>query len=1003
MRKRIKQFVVICMLAVFVIGSIENGIVAEAAENPTELSGEIEVIFNRGEADMSKYIEAFEQKYPEVDVTYTNYSDFETAIKTRMEEGDYGDVLYVPSFLSHEECLNYFEPLGSYKELEQKYNYLEYGIYDGDTVYGIPSSAYLIGMIYNKEVFDKAGISELPDKIDEFMTAMELIKAHTDAIPFYTGYTEPWTLQYWELFPYIEMTGNPAYRYEDFITTVNPFSEGSTHYSVFRLLYDMVQKGYTEVGVQDVTWGESLAMINQGEIACAAVGTWALAEYKRAGENGDNIGFMPFPNSIYGNQYVTVTADYSYAVAQNSDNKEAAKAFVSFILDESGYAFDHETISVLKADPIPESYGDMTQMVMRNSVSPSDEANGQYWTLATNLNLHNQVEALRVVEAAAGKREEDFEDIIADWNARWESSRAPWMKTEVESVAEEAEDMIVSLENQNVELSESEKQYVEQNPVLRVGFHRNMAPLSYEIDGEFLGVANDICNLIAEKTGLQVQAKGYLNVDELTKALENNEIDMIAGIERADEYSGITYSKEYLTYMEVLVRHNTMTSENQKRAAVVNGDALRTEGATQSKAFFSGMDKCIEGVHSMTADYVITNYYTANYYMKEQGYTDISVLPYASDRSYHIGFGENTNPILVAICNKCIYSIPKGQMQIGLLNHMDSVVEEISIQSFFESNPLVCLTFILVMLLSLFGGVVVVLYEREKSNRTQALAAKRYERLSELADEYFFEYEYRNDKLSFDVKFQQVFGFEGKVIKNAYKGRNALFIQFLGQIEEALNQNSNAQFNISLDKEGEGKQWYRVVTSIIHDKNEKPVHLIGKLVNIQREMEEVENYQNKAYKDTLTKLYNREGLNTNIPNGRVKDVVLAVVDLDDFKKVNDTLGHGGGDYVLMFLADKLREYMGEDALVARYGGDEFVILLTGTTKEEAEEKLALLVKAMDVPIFFGGNTRDVSISVGALYSPELGSFEMLFQAADEVLYRKKESGKNGYLIESFES
>lgn len=102
-----------------------NPMTVRASEVNTGLTGEIEVIFNQNEDEMQPYVEAFEKKYPGVKVHYTSYNDFETSIKLRMEEGDYGDVLYFPSFVLTEEADEYFEPLGDFRQLSNKYNYLE--------------------------------------------------------------------------------------------------------------------------------------------------------------------------------------------------------------------------------------------------------------------------------------------------------------------------------------------------------------------------------------------------------------------------------------------------------------------------------------------------------------------------------------------------------------------------------------------------------------------------------------------------------------------------------------------------------------------------------------------------------------------------------------------------------------------------------------------------------------------------------------------------------------
>ena len=89
--------------------------------NAEELSGEIEVLISADESEMQKYKEAFEKKYPNVTVKYTTYYDYENEVQERIQTGDYGDVLYVPSFLASEDFTRYLEPLGSIEELSEKY------------------------------------------------------------------------------------------------------------------------------------------------------------------------------------------------------------------------------------------------------------------------------------------------------------------------------------------------------------------------------------------------------------------------------------------------------------------------------------------------------------------------------------------------------------------------------------------------------------------------------------------------------------------------------------------------------------------------------------------------------------------------------------------------------------------------------------------------------------------------------------------------------------------
>lgn len=989
MSKILKRLSAYVLVALTVLNMVGTNISVSASETDT-VSGTIEVIFNRNEADMQPYIKAFEDKYPGVKVKYTCYNDLEAGLKERIETGDYGDVMYFPSFVSTEDASKYFEPLGDYDTLSAKYNYLEQGRYYDNVVYGVPSSAYLMGIVYNKEVFDKAGITSLPKTIDEFLYAMYLVSEHTDALPFYAGYSEPWVLGNWEVFPFIEMTGTASYKFSNFVMDVNPFREGTVHNKTLRLLYDLVEKGYTEVGGDKMGWWDSVVKMNNGEVACSVIGTWALHNYKNVGPNGDNIGFMPFPNNIDGKQYVTVSGDYSYAVSKNSKNKEAAKAFVNFMLDESGYAFDHETLSVLKSDPIPKCYGDLTHTSILNVSYATAEAYTLYNTLTANLNLYDQNEYVRIVEAAAGIREESFEDVMNDWNTRWETARNNTdIKIDIEDPVAGPEDTIVDIGSTKIELSQNETDYISSNPTIKVGYHKNLAPFSFEKNGVFKGIAYDICRLISNKTGLSMEYYGYETTEKLTDALKAGEIDCIAGVENMPDSTGIRYSKEYLEYMDVIVRHNTVDTSALKKFSGTDGEKYKSYEIASETITNHTVKGSLDAVEHLMADFTITNYYSANYYMRANRYDDMTVIPYANNQTYHMGFSDTTSPMLIAIVNKCIYSLADGEVEILLMEYMDEVVGEISLETFIRANPI---PFFIVIIL-IFSMIFLWMYERYRVNNRQLMEAKKYTLLASLAEESFFEYNHKKTQIKFDSKFVNVIGGEPLVALSSYDGSNRYLNQFMEQITPVLKELKDGQVTIELTSVSGEKQWYRVVTSVVLDNKKQPVLTIGKIINIQREMEEVASYQDKAYRDSLTKLYNREGLIANIPHGAT-GVMVAVMDMDDFKNVNDTLGHSGGDYALTFFADRLRKHMGQDALLARYGGDEFIVVLTGISLNDARDRLTGLVESMRVNLRYAGNSCRISVSAGAVYSESIELFEDAFDKADKMLYKTKAEGKN---------
>ncbi len=965
-----------------------------------EISGEIEVVMTLSEYEMRSYLDEFKKKYPKVTVKYTYCQDYETEMKKRVESGDYGDVLFIPSYMSENEYSKYFAPMGSLQALSQKYNYMDQSRQKNGVVYGVPSYAYLSGIAYNKEVFDKAGITQLPKTMDEFMEAMKLIDLHTDAIPFYTNYTSDFVLQFWGIFPFIEMTGDAGYRYGEFLNQVNPFQEGTTHYQVYRLLYDMVELGYTEEESAKCNWDESKRKINEGEIGCIAIGSWAVSQFKEAGTKGDNIGFMPFPYNIDGKQYMTVQTDYCYAISKNTQNEEAARAYVEFMLEESGFALDHENLSIVKTDPYPDTYDLNDDVIMlTNSVATSE--NYQLLnSLQKDLDLFSISEIRRIIDAGSGKHNETFDNIMDDWNKRWEANRPAGQATNLSG--DEGKSGGSLFDNSEVQFSDAEKEYLVNNPTIRVGFLQNMAPLSYEIQGYFCGAAYEMCNIIAECTDLNVTYYGYQNTNELVQALVRGEIDMAAGLEKTAAYGNlIKYSKNYFDYYNVLIENETVDAYNLegKTAAIPNGETNSYWSGITKKSTYASVGDSIEAVQNLKADYTITNHYSANYYTRERECENVSILPYTDSSSLYLGFAANADATLIAICNKCIYSVANGQMEVALIKYMDPPAQEMTLKRFIETNTILCFVIVFVFFLVIFVAVFIVMLEKSRSNRKHALDLKKYELLASLADEYMFEYDCVKNEIVFDKKYEAVFGFGGTIKRNENQNTNSALNQLLEQLDKIMDCEEEGLKNFCMQKVNGEKAWYRLITSQIAGKGGRTVHILGKLLNVQKEMEQMQNFQNKAERDPLTNLYNRDGFYQRLPES-ASQVLFAVIDFDKFKSVNDTLGHIGGDYCLVLLSQTLVSTMGENAIVGRYGGDEFVVAIPGITEEESRNRLEQLVHSMDMEVNYQENCMHISVSVGAVYSQAVVRPNTLFEAADEALYHKKEAGRNGYYLEA---
>lgn len=983
------------------------------ASNDTVSVSEVEEITlyaNLSEEILSPYLDDFARKYPNIKVHYICLSDYENEIKVLMETGDYGDLLYTPGFVDDTYLLKYFEPLGEYDELSQKYNYVNRSHRLNNTVYSLPSSAYLSGIAYNKNIFCQAGISTLPKSIDEFYEDMEYIKDRTDAIPMCSNYANEWALYYWTELPFLEMTGDASYKGNQFIFEKNPYSEGSTFYQVYSLLYRMVKNGLVEPDLS-LDWGTELNMLNTGELGCAVVGSWALKRIKELGNSSDNIGFMPFPNEVNGKQYMTISTDYCYSISKQSKHKEAAKTLLTYLLDESGFALNEERVSILKTDPFPNSYGNMQNIVVETALPYPGNNYFYYSQMAQAFNPNDTSEIKRIITAGAGLSDESFDDIINDWNMRWESARPGNMSNEENNTIDFSEEStILNTSNYEIKFSQTEKNYITSHPILKVGYLENMAPFQYvnynsgsSSDISYKGISSSICDMLSKTTNCQIEYKLYPNSDELIQALDKGQIDFAAGLKNSIKSDSIKFSTEYISFYDVIISSTNINIENlvQKRQAIIKGEPYKLISPEEKQIVLDSYNDLINCLDTLKADYAFSNYYSAEYYLRSCQSKNLMIIPLSTKSGVCFAFPSNCDSRLISICNKCILSIPNDQLQIMLISSMEIPTEDITFIKIVKAYPIQSIIIILVIILII--TIITENYRRTKikNMHAHALDMKRYETLAQLMDECVFEYDLVHNIIKFDKNFDDVFGFFGNISIEDYFYDSECINQILEICKDAKLKDSTVTEPIILTDKNNNSQYYKMLIYRIQESDITiPIHLIGKVINVQTEIDEKQKIQEEAEKDSLTNVWNRKGFEKKISNcfGTSNNIAVAILDYDNFKSVNDTLGHTGGDEALKILANELLSISSDTVFSGRYGGDEFLICIINTNFNDVKKTLGNFVNSMNKTIFFQGKSYPVSISLGAVWSSTSIDYETMLKRADEVLYSVKENGKNGYQL-----
>jgi len=288
---------------------------------------------------------------------------------------------------------------------------------------------------------------------------------------------------------------------------------------------------------------------------------------------------------------------------------------------------------------------------------------------------------------------------------------------------------------------------------------------------------------------------------------------------------------------------------------------------------------------------------------------------------------------------------------------------------------------------------------------------ERYRLITEQLNDIFFEYNFENDTIYASSKWEELFGYQiphenimasiadGEVV---YDDDKAAISQLFAQAAHGV---PCSELEVRFRKAGGGYIWTSVSTTVIYDDAGNPVKAIGKISDIDDRMREREKLISSAQRDPLTRLYNKVAVESYIrgclraTDGDIRHALM-IIDVDNFKGVNDNLGHLFGDVVLSEISSKLRTLFRSTDIIGRFGGDEFVVFLKNVG---GNDKISQKARAV-CDIFretYTGENRDYKISgsVGIAVYPEDGkNFYELFKKADEALYEAKDRGKDGFVI-----
>lgn len=434
-------------------------------------------------------------------------------------------------------------------------------------------------------------------------------------------------------------------------------------------------------------------------------------------------------------------------------------------------------------------------------------------------------------------------------------------------------------------------------------------------------------------------------------------------------------------------------------ADVASFDSLeKTQQASSDLEIFSQSVRC--GLSKHICDNSLTLIWANDYYYKLFGY---------SKAEYEDTFGSSLIPL--------IYPEDLSLVVNSITNLVEDHEIDISFRIKHKTNPLCWVNLIAASLetdeyddFPVANFVINDITNLKYAEMCAELEAKKYEIISDISEEIPFEYEIQTDTITYAKKYEDIFGRKsiyrhpmekftstGLISKDTIDNYKSIF-------EAATRGDSvhNTEYKLRT-KQGD-YEWHYSTFSLIKDENGSPLRAVGILRNIDALKKEQESLLKKAQTDAMTGLLNKATTETFVKE-HLKEIqsgaydIVMLVDIDDFKNINDTFGHLTGDEVIIDIAHALMRHTFNDGFVGRIGGDEFLVylpnILDKTLACEKAEKYANELRSK----YPGENDKPkVTLSIGIAATDVPIPYSDLIEHADAAVYQAKLNGKDGFVL-----
>lgn len=578
----------------------------------------------------------------------------------------------------------------------------------------------------------------------------------------------------------------------------------------------------------------------------------------------------------------------------------------------------------------------------------------------------------------------------------------------------EPESFLYELE-QRLNLNDEERSYLAKKKVIKMCIDPHWMPFEAIIDSKYVGMSADYYKLFEQKLPVHFEPISAQNWSESYEKAKRRECDILSlAMATPEREKHFVFTDSYLNIPMVMATKidapfvSDISALYGKKIGIASGYAfleiLRRDypnlEIVEVKTLNDGLNRVVQGDLYGYIGTLATIGYSF-----QQNYTGELKISGKFDGSWDLGIGvRSDDPILYSILQKVLRSIERSEKQ-KILNNWLSIRYE-------QKSDYKLLFKITAALLALIG-LMVVFYLRERGLKKSVIMNQNLLQamINNIPNPIFYKdnrgvYRYVNDAFSKEIIGVDKADLIGKSLTDLEGILDQEKISYHEEYNQLLYTNrETVEYEDTIKLHNGSERVYQIIKKVFSSSEGEYLGFICIMSDITEHKAKEKELQELASVDPLTQLFNRRYFSKMakqlLSSAKRYESALSIMtlDLDNFKNINDTYGHSFGDQVLMLLAKTLQEQSRESDIIARFGGEEFVLMLPKTDIKGAftlAEKIRKSVQELRIEADNGVEVN-FTISLGVsefIVGDENENVEEVLKRADRALYSSKRSGKN---------